>query len=298
MTLAVCFGGLALCAFIVLLLYGRELRRMAVWLRMRDGRSNGRMATEMPGAGFTELARAVNNALDAAEAERQDAAAERRQFQRDLASLSHDIRTPLMGAAGYVSLAADEADEDRRAHYLGAARTRLQDMEGLLNSLFAYTQASDPDADLDVRPVAVVPVLATVLAGQFPAFEERGWEPRVRFADESFTVEADEAALGRMVENLVSNALRYGAAAPSITQEGRTLVFSNAVADPGALDVNRLFERFYRADATRAQSGAGLGLAVVKSLAAAQGIKVSAVLEGDMLAITLEFRVKAQKVCS
>ena len=86
-----------------------------------------------------------------------------------------------------------------------------------------------------------------------------------------------------------SNALRYGAAAPSITQEGRTLVFSNAVADPGALDVNRLFERFYRADATRAQSGAGLGLAVVKSLAAAQGIKVSAVLEGDMLAITLEF---------
>ena len=100
MTLAVCFGGLALCAFIVLLLYGRVLRRMAVWLRMRDGRSNGRMATEMPGAGFTELARAVNNALDAAEAERQDAAAERRQFQRDLASLSHDIRTPLMGAAG------------------------------------------------------------------------------------------------------------------------------------------------------------------------------------------------------
>lgn len=289
MTLAVCFGGLALCALIVLLLYGRELRRMATWLRTRDRRSNSRMATEMPGAGFADLARAVNGALDAGAAERREAAAERRQFQRDLASLSHDIRTPLMGAAGYVSLAADEPDEDRRAHYLGVARTRLQDMEGLLNSLFAYAQASDPDADLDMRPVAVMPVLATVLAGQFPAFEERGWEPQVRFADELFTVEADEAALGRMVENLVSNALRYGAAAPSITQEGRTLVFANAVADSGALDTARLFERFYRADAARAQSGAGLGLAVVKSLAAAQGIKVSAVLEGDMLAITLEF---------
>ena len=58
MTLAVCFGGLALCAFIVLLLYGRELRRMAVWLRMRDGRSNGRMATEMPwGAVVAEAVR-------------------------------------------------------------------------------------------------------------------------------------------------------------------------------------------------------------------------------------------------
>lgn len=289
MTLAVCFGGLALCALIVLLLYGRELRRMAAWLRTRDGRSNSRMATEMPGAGFADLARAVNGALDAGAAERREAAAERRQFQRDLASLSHDIRTPLMGAAGYVSLAADEPDEDRRAHYLGAARMRLQDMEGLLNSLFAYAQASDPDADLDVRPLAVMPVLATVLAGQFPAFEERGWEPQVRFADESFTVEADEAALTRMVENLVSNALRYGMAAPSITQEGRALVFANVVADPGALDASRLFERFYRADAARAQSGAGLGLAVVKSLASAQGIKVSAALEGDALSITLEF---------
>lgn len=289
MTLAVCFGGLALCAFAVLLLYGRELRRMAAWLRTRDGRSNSRMATEMPGAGFADLARAVNGALDAGAAERREAAAERRQFQRDLASLSHDIRTPLMGAAGYVSLAADEPDEDRRAHYLGAARTRLQDMEGLLNSLFAYAQASDPDADMDMRPVAVMPVLATVLAGQFPAFEERCWEPQVRFADESFTVEADEAALTRMVENLVSNALRYGTAAPSITQEGRALVFSNAVVNPGALDTARLFERFYRADAARAQSGAGLGLAVVKSLASAQGIKVSAALEGDALSITLEF---------
>jgi len=134
-------------------------------------------------------------------------------------------------------------------------------------------------------------VLATVLAGQFPAFEERGWEPRVRFADESFTVEADEAALGRMAENLVSNALRYGAAAPSITQEGRTLVFSNAVADPGALDVSRLFERFYRADAARVQSGAGLGLAVVKSLAAAQGIEATAALQGDVLSLTLAFPV-------
>ena len=64
---------------------------------------------------------------------------------------------------------------------------------------------------------------------------------------------------------------------------------SNAVADPGALDVSRLFERFYRADAARVQSSAGLGLAVVKSLAAAQGIEATAALQGDVLSIALEF---------
>lgn len=289
MTLAVCFGGLALCAFAVLVLNGRELRRMAAWLRTRDERSNGRLTTEMPGAGFAVMARAVNETLDAADAERQKAAAERRQFQRDLASLSHDIRTPLMGASGYVALAADEPDAVRRAHYLDAARTRLADMEGLLNALFAYARANDPDAELDLRPTAVLPALAGVLAGQFPAFEERGWEPAVRFADEAFVAEADAEALVRMLENLVSNALRYGTSAPAIVQEGRTVVFSNTVADPDALDASRLFQRFYRADVARAQGGAGLGLAVVASLAAAQGIGVSASLEGDVLSITLAF---------
>lgn len=289
MTLAICLGGLALCGFATVLLYGRELRRMARFLRTRDARSNGRLTTEMPGPGFTTMARAVNETLDGVDAERRETAAEQRQFQRDLASLSHDIRTPLMGAKGYVSLAADESDDARRAHYLQAAEMRLADMEGLLDALFAYARATDGASELDMRPVAVLPVLAEVLTGQFPAFDERGWEPQVRFADEGLVVEADEGALARMFENLASNALRYGTAAPRITQQGRVLTFANAVDDPAALDVGRLFERFYRADAARAHGGAGLGLAVVRTLAQSQGIEVAADLEGDTLAITLAF---------
>jgi len=61
------------------------------------------------------------------------------------------------------------------------------------------------------------------------------------------------------------------------------------VHDPATIDVDRLFERFYRADAARAQGGAGLGLAVVANLAVAQNIEVRASLEGDELALTLTF---------
>lgn len=289
MTLAICFGGLALCGFAMVLLYGHELRRMARFLRNRDGRSNSRLTTEMPGPGFVDLARAVNGTLDAADRRERERASEQRQFQRDLASLSHDIRTPLMGAKGYVSLAVEEPDDARRAHYLQAAEARLADMEGLLDALFAYTRATDAASELDRRPLVVLPVLADVLTGQFPAFEERGWEPAVDFPDESLMVEADSEALARMFENLVSNALRYGASAPSIVQRGRTLIFSNKVSDPTAIDASRLFERFYRADAARARGGAGLGLAVVASLAAAQDIEVEATLEGSELSLGLTF---------
>lgn len=291
MALAICLGGLVACAFVMLTLYGRELCRMARWLRHHDAASNERLTTEMPGPGFTAMARAVNGALDATAARQRQAAAEQSRFQRDLASLSHDVRTPLMGAKGYVSLAVDESDDARRAHYLQAAEARLEDMEGLLNSLFCYVQAVDAEQELDVRPVAVLPVLADVLMGQYPAFEARGWEPEVRFADEAFTVEADPDALARICENLVGNALRHGAGAPAITQRGRTITFANAVADEAAIDPARLFDRFYRADPTRAGAGAGLGLAVVASLADAMGVTCAADVQNGRFAIALTFPV-------
>ena len=280
--------GVALAA----LVYERQLRRLARSLRERDAHSNTRLTVEAPGRGFAELAAAVNGQLDAAQKERVEALRRQREFQRDLASLSHDVRTPLMGAKGYVRLAQDgrerPGDEEAVARHLAAAEARLDDMQALLDQLFAYAQASDPDLALDLRPVRVLPLLADVLVGHYPAFDERGWEPQVDFEDEALATDADPEALARIFENLVGNALRHGASTLAVRQRGRVVTFANEVADPSALDVTRLFERFYRADASRSASGAGLGLAVSASLAEAMGMRLSARLEGRMLCIDLE----------
>ena len=281
-------AGVALAA----LVYERQLRRLARSLRERDAHSNTRLTVEAPGRGFAELAAAVNGQLDAAREERVEALRRQREFQRDLASLSHDVRTPLMGAKGYVRLAQDARErpdgEETVARHLAAAEARLDDMGALLDQLFAYAQASDPDLALDLRPVRVLPLLADVLVGHYPAFDERGWEPQVDFEDEALATDADPEALARIFENLVVNALRHGASTLAVRQRGRVVTFANEVADPSALDVTRLFERFYRADASRSASGAGLGLAVSASLAEAMGMRLSARLEGRMLCIDLE----------
>lgn len=197
-------------------LLGRELRRIARYLRERDPHSNGRIVLRTTAPGLPELAASVNSLLDAQQNERIAARDRQQEEQRSMSALSHDIRTPLMGARGYLQLAADEPDPARRERDLQAASRRLADMETILNQLFAYTRACDPDATLASEPIALKPLVEHVLIGHYPEFEQRGWEPDVRFASDGVQVQADRDALTRILENLTTNALRHGMSAPIV----------------------------------------------------------------------------------
>lgn len=273
--------------------YARELRRMARFLRGRNHHSNARLTRGAGAPGLLELTDAVNAQLDQVDEERVEALRHQQEFQRDLSALSHDIRTPLMGAKGYLQLATEEPGTAARDARLSAAAGRIDGTIALLDQLFAYTKASDPDLALNPRPVALMPLLAEVLVGRYPEFETRGWEPEVRIGNEAVLVEADEDALRRILENLVGNALRHGAGALRIrdvsTRDANSLVleFANEVNEPGAIDPDRLFERFYQADDARGHGGAGLGLSVAAKLAGAMGAAISARVDSRDLIVTL-----------
>ncbi|WP_239471036.1 sensor histidine kinase [Olsenella uli] len=284
--------GVGLGAVLVVACYVSELGRQARFLGVRDRASNARLTSGSRLPGVVGLVDAVNAELDAADAERVEALRAADEFSRGLSALSHDVRTPLTGARGYLQLAREETDPTRRDAQLAAADARLAAMTGLLDELFSYARAADPDTPLELAPVALRPLLEQVLLGHYPEFEARGWEPELTCGD--VTVTADAEALARIAENLVANALRHGCGPLSVTvrpsaEKNRVAVeFSNPVADPAAIEADRLFERFYQADASRATDGSGLGLAVAAELAAAQGMTLSARLDGPALTITLD----------
>lgn len=285
--------GAGLGATLVIGCYATELGRQARFLARHDRASNARMTTGSRLPGMVGLVDAVNDELDAADAERVAALRAADEFSRGLSALSHDVRTPLTGARGYLQLAREEPDARARGEQLAAADARLQAMSALLDELFSYARATDPDTLVELGPVELRPVIEAALLGHFPEFEERGWEPVAELGDPAPVVEASAEALGRIVENLVVNALRHGSG-PLVVRagEGRggrvRVSFSNPVADPAAIDADRLFERFYQADASRGTAGSGLGLSVAAALAEAQGMGLAASLEGDDLTITLE----------
>ena len=276
----------------------RDLARLAELLDRSGVAPAARSRLESADPAVAALARAVDRHLDA-EAEREAGRREAdERFREQLAALSHDIRTPLAGAQGYLQLYGRSADPAERERCLAEAASRLSAMRELTDKLFDYAKAADSDSPLAREPVEALPVLAEVLAGAYPQLKERGWDPAVDFEDEDVAVLADAEALSRVFSNLLANALRHGTSAPRVSQrlvppdggEGRGMVefaFSNGVGDPAAIDADRLFERFYRADAARSGEGSGLGLSIVASLVRRMGGRVSARIKGDELVIAV-----------
>lgn len=269
----------------------REVSRIARELLNHDIASNARILLHVHTPALEALAQAINALL---EAEQERAIAHRRSreaFQEDLAALSHDIRTPLAGAQGYLQLARMTDNAQEHNNDIVRAEERLSSMRTLVDGLFEYAQATDPSFSPECVPVALMPVLSEVLAGMYPRFVAREWEPHISIDDETVSVLADERALTRVLENLMTNALRYGISAPRIvsqTKEDRVaLCVSNDVPDANALDTNKLFDRFYRAETARSGEGSGLGLAIVAHLVDAMGGEVQAWLDQSTLTIEI-----------
>ena len=269
----------------------REISRIARELLNHDIASNARILLHVHTPALEALTQAINALL---EAEQERAIAHRRSreaFQEDLAALSHDIRTPLAGAQGYLQLARMTDNAQEHNNDIVRAEERLSSMRTLVDGLFEYAQATDPSFSPECVPVALMPVLSEVLAGMYPRFVAREWEPHISIDDETVSVLADERALTRVLENLMTNALRYGISAPRIvsqTKEDRVaLCVSNDVPDANALDTNKLFDRFYRAETARSGEGSGLGLAIVAHLVDAMGGEVQAWLDQSTLTIEI-----------
>ena len=113
--------GFGLGAVFVIGCYATELGRQARFLGCRERLSNARLTCGSRLPGMVGMADAVNAEIDAADAERVEALHAADEFSRGLSALSHDVRTPLTGARGYLQLAREEADPARKDEQLATA---------------------------------------------------------------------------------------------------------------------------------------------------------------------------------
>ena len=288
--LILAFTALAL-ALLRLWSYHAQLLEMARVLEETPAESNLRLTVGMSGAPPRRLCRAMNARLEEGRQLRLETQKREQELKYTMACISHDIRTPLAGAMGYLQLL--DGEPERQAEYLSIVQKRLEELEELLEELFLYTRLQGGSLPLECGSIAALPPLWDALAEFCPRLEAAGVEPELRIDREDMRVWANGEALGRVYRNLIANALRHGGGGLAVSARGGEIRFSNPLAPGSAPDPNRLFDRFYQSSPARGTGGAGLGLSIVRELMERMGGRVSARVLGNELQILLEFCTNA-----
>lgn len=280
------FAALA-AAVLRLLAYRAQMLEMARLLEETPAESNVRLTVRMESKAARRLCRAMNERLEAGRALRQETLRGERELKYTLACISHDIRTPLAGALGYLQLL--DGEPERQAEYLDIVRRRLAELEELLDSLFLYTRLQGGALPLECGKTAALPPLWDALAELYPQLEAAGIRPDLRFQEEAMEVWASPEALGRIYRNLLANVLRHGGGGLTVSAWEGEIRFSNPLGPGPRPDPDHLFDRFYQGSPARGAGGAGLGLAIVRELMEQMGGRASARIAGNELEIALTF---------
>ena len=223
-----------------------------------------------------------------------------------ITNVSHDLRTPLTSIIGYLGLIEDKQyqNEEDILKYTHIAYEKAKQMKNLVDDLFEYTKVQQHGAPVNIMRVDLDQLLEQLTASFALEAERRGIEISSKVVPNPLMIEADPEKLGRVFNNLVANAFKYGNGASYIRitahQEQANVVVK--VANDGTPipkeAQSHLFERFYRAEASRSRAtgGTGLGLAIVKSIVDLHHGQVTVTSDENETAFIVTLPLKQEKL--
>jgi len=223
---------------------------------------------------------------------------DRREF---VSNVSHELRTPLTTMRSYLEALADGAwkDENIAPTFLNVTQTETERMIRLVNDLLQLSRMDSSDYELN-KDIVLFNSFFNRIIDRF----EMSKSDKVQFArlfpETSFYVEIDTDKVTQVIDNIISNAIKYSPDGGNIrfgfTGQGdmlKVMISDDGMGIPKE-NVGRIFDRFYRVDRARARSmgGTGLGLAIAREMIEAHGGKIWAESEegqGTTIFFTLPY---------
>lgn len=231
--------------------------------------TKGDILNKIPIKGKNELARLavdINNMGDSLykkmQKEREDEIARRLL----ITNMSHDLRTPLTSINGYIGLAISSLSPDHEAYsYISVAKENGLRLEKLINDLFLYSKLISGDVPVNIQSININVMLRQII-------EMKTENIVFKCKEENIFANIDPEKFYRIIDNLISNASKYGveneAIAISSHIDGDNAVVKVENLTEGDIDINvdLLSKRLYTAHGDRAKGSTGLGLSIVTEL--------------------------------
>ena len=283
---------LALCVLtlmIYLLILRSSIREVAEELEEKLRTDTNTLISISTGDSSVQLlASKINRQLQALRKERLKLQTGNDELTTAVTNISHDLRTPLTVICGYLDLLEQEPQSEKSGRYLAVIRERTDAMCSLTEELFRYSVITATADELDMQAVRLNDILEQSLAGFYGALSARGITPEIRMPVAAVIRELDAAALRRIFDNILSNAVKYsdGDLTIRLRPDG-SVTFSNRASSLSRVQAERLFDRFYTVETAR--NSTGLGLSIAKLLTEKMGGTITAEYESGHLQICIAF---------
>ncbi len=231
------------------------------------------------------LKKELNTYVATKEGEVQDLKKAAKYRQEFLADVSHELKTPIFAAQGFVHTLLDNPEEDLeiRMKFLEKAAKSLDGLDNLVQDLLTVSQIETGAIKIEKKKLDLRPLVEEIFEQVEGKAKKRNVKLKLIAPTGSIQVKADAQRISQVILNLVVNGIKYGKekglVQVIVTEKQKVYTISVVDNGPGIPEehLHRIFERFYRVDKSRAKNsgGTGLGLSIVKHIVQAHNSKIS-----------------------
>ncbi len=271
--------------------YRKQVRQFTKLTRQRNKTDVGISITvDIFQADFVELANELNAYTDKQKELERELAKDRERLNYVIAGISHDFRTPLTAAIGYMQMVDKSGDlQDKSQEYLDVALERTRFLKELSDAFFELSTLEAKQEKVEFSTVNLQKLLQEVMLEHFEWISQGEYQTDFQISEQDIFVLGNEQYMKRILDNLFSNLQKYAISDIRVSlssNEGRAVLEVENDVQESDVDCTRVFEPFYRGE-SRSKSGSGLGLYVVKCLAEKMDMQVVAKLDSQRFCVSI-----------
>ena len=289
-------AGIIILQSIIMWKYQRQVKdicRQLAFLMKHD--SNMLVHREFGLGGIGMLSDRLNDLLELRRKEKQYYQEKETLIADTYTNLSHDIRTPLTSLDGYFQLmeACENVEEQRR--YLNIIHERIHSLNEMLEELFMFTKLKNESYRLELTSCCINRILKETVFSYYDDWVRREIQPDIQITEEQLYIDGNKQGLSRIIQNVIKNGLDHGEKKIRIVlkreQNRAVLRISNQVIASEQIDIEHVFDRFYKADAARSKTSTGLGLSIAREFVRRMNGEIGAKIEENEFIVEMSFNL-------
>lgn len=289
-------AGIIILQSIIIWKYQRQVKdicRQLAFLMKHD--SNMLIHREFGLGGIGMLSDRLNDLLELRRKEKQYYQEKETLIADTYTNLSHDIRTPLTSLDGYFQLmeACENVEEQRR--YLNIIHERIHSLNEMLEELFMFTKLKNESYRLELTSCCINRILKETVFSYYDDWVRREIQPDIQITEEQLYIDGNKQGLSRIIQNVIKNGLDHGEKKIRIVlkreQNRAVLRISNQVIASEQIDIEHVFDRFYKADTARSKTSTGLGLSIAREFVRRMNGEIGAKIEENEFIVEMSFPI-------